>query len=316
MTREVHDLVIVGAGPAALTAAMYTACENIETILIEKGTVGGIMAGVSRIDNYPGFLHGVSGKFLAENFRSQAEKFGARIRVGEVQKIKKASNSIVITTDSETLEARAVLVATGSSYERLWIPGEEEFYGKGIHYSGVLDGTIYTNKRLAVVGGANSAVQEALFLTKFESHIDLVVRSCVKASGILQKELSEHVDSGRITLYEGWIPDKILSDNRQITSLIVHKTDSKEQKELLIDGVFIFAGILPNTKFLISSGIKLDTAGYIITNHNMMTNISGIFAGGDVRGGITRQITSATGEGASVASFIREYLGELRSGLV
>lgn len=313
MTKEVHDLVIIGAGPSALTAAIYAACENIETILIEKGPIGGIMASVSRIDNYPGFLNGISGRSLAETFQSQAEKFGAKIHTGAVQKIEKIGEFIVITTDNETLRASAVLAATGSSYERLWIPGEEEFYGKGVHYSGALDGAIYTGKRLAVVGGANSAVQEAIFLTKFAAHIDLVVRSHIKASDILRKELSEYVDDGKITLHESWIPDRIISVNGQITSLAIREANGNETKTLEVNGVFIFAGIIPSTGFLTGSGIELDQIGYVVTDHGLMTNIPGIFASGDVRSGSTKQISAAVGEGTTAALAIREYLGRLRN---
>lgn len=308
--------MIIGAGPSALTAAIYAACENIETILIEKGPVGGIMASVSRIDNYPGFLNGVSGKSLSETFRLQAEKFGAQIHTGEVQEIEKKGNHIKVNGDNIALEARSVLVATGSSYERLWIPGEEEFYGKGVHYSGALDGAIYTGRRLAVVGGANSAVQEAIFLTKFATHIDLVVRSHIKASDVLKKELFEYVDKGKITLHESWIPDRIISVNGQITSLTIREANGNETRKLEINGVFIFAGINPNTGFLKGLGIKLDQIGYIVTDHGLMTNIPGIFASGDVRSGATKQISGAVGEGTAVALSIREYLGRLRSGLV
>jgi thioredoxin reductase (NADPH) len=241
-----------------LTAAIYTACENIETVLIEKGSVGGIMAGVGRIDNYPGFLNEVSGEFLAEVLRSQAEKFGARVRVGEVQALRRVGDSIVITAGNSTLKTRAVLVATGSSYERLWIPGEEEFYGKGIHYSSALDGVMYTDRRLAVVGGGDSAVQEAMFLTKFASHVDLVVRSHVKAANVLKQELSGYIDNGKITLHEGWVSDRIVSTDNRVTSLAVRKTDSDDTDQLVVDGVFIFAGVIPNTGFLAGSGVELD----------------------------------------------------------
>lgn len=316
MAKEVHDLVIIGAGPSALAAAIYAAREGIATILIEKSTVGGLMATVSRIDNYPGFSGGIEGSALAADFRIHAEKLGAKILMAEVREIEKIDKTINITTEKGVLQAKAALISTGNNYRRLSIAGEENFYGKGVHYCAICDGALYRNKRLAVVGGANSAVQEAILLTNFASHIDLVVRSHIKSSDILKEKLSEYINNGKITLYEGWVPDRIISTNNQITSLAVRSSNHEDTNELLVDGVFIFAGVVPNTKFLIGSGIELDRVGHIITDSGLMTNIPGIFASGDVRGGATKQISSAIGEGTTAAMAVREYLGRLRSGLV
>lgn len=313
MTKEVRDLVIIGAGPSALAAAIYAGRENINTVLIEKGAVGGIIASVARVDNYPGFPSGVSGADLADSFRVQAEKFGAKIYAGEVKNIKKSGETIIITTDREPMFARSVLIATGSTYERLWISGEEDFYGKGVHYSTVRDGSRYRQRRIAVVGGGNSAIQEALALVQIVDHIDLVVRSSVKATGVLKKELKTCIDTGKITLYAGYVPDRITPNDGEIAALVIRKNNGDEVRELPIAGVFIFAGIIPNTQFLSDSSVELDSNGYIITDDNQMTNVLGIFASGDARGDTAKQITTAIGDGTTAAIAIRDYLANMRS---
>ncbi len=315
MTTEVHDLVIIGAGPSALAAAMYAARENIETILIEKATVGGIIASVNRVDNYPGFLNGVSGATLARSFRAQAEKFGARIRRGEVTKVEKVGELVMLTTDAGVIMAKTTLVATGSTYERLWILGEEGFYGNGIHYAAIPDGTLYRGKRLAVVGGGNSAVQEALTLAQLADHVDIVVRSHVKASSALQRELDVYLKNGNIGLYAGYIPDRIIANGHQITGLAICRSSHQNVQELTVDGVFIFAGVMPNTAFLVGSDVELDSAGHVITDHQLMTNVPGIFASGDARSDTAKQLATAIGDGTTAALAIREYLVKKQSGI-
>lgn len=313
MTKEVHDLVIIGAGPSALAAAMYTAYESIDTLLIEKDKIGGIIASVSRVDNYPGFPDSISGADLAHNFRVQAEKFGAKICTGRVQRLEKSGETISITTDKDMVMAKSVLIATGSTYERLWISGEEGFYGNGVHYSTVRDGALYRDQRIAVVGGGNSAIQEALTLAQFASHIDVVVRSDLKASGALRKELKAYVDRGKITLHRGHIPDRIIPENGKVAALEVQKVNDHSKQELRVDGVFIFAGVIPNTQFLHNSAIKLDSSGYIMTGSDHMTNIQGIFASGDARSDTAKQIATAIGDGTAAALAIRNYLAKIHS---
>jgi len=307
--NKIYDLVIVGAGPSALTAAIYTTREDINTVLIEKGVIGGLMATIDKIENYPGFPDGIEGLTLAMDFQAQAEKFGAKIEFAEVQKIKKVGDLIKITTDAGEFETRAALIASGNDYRKLGIPGEKELYGKGVHYCATCDGAFYRDKKLAVIGGANSAIQEAIFLTKFATHVDIVVRSHVKASEVLKKELAKYVEDGKITVHEGWTPDEILSTDDLVSGVATHKTYAPNEKLVIdADGVFIFAGVIPNTEFLAESGVELDKVGHIITNKDLMTNISGIFASGDVRSGATKQVTSACGEGTTASLAIREYL--------
>ena len=300
------SLAIIGAGPSALAAAIYTTREDIPTVLYEKGVVGGLAAITDKVENYPGFPSGVEGMMLANQFQSQAERFGADIEFGEVSSVKKLNNAIEIIVDNKPILADAVLIATGSSYKKTGMPGEDDFYGKGVHYCATCDGAFYRDKKIAVIGGGNSAIQEAIFLTRFASHIDLLVRSKIRASDVLQKELKKYIDEGKITVHLKTAPQKILSLEGKINGIEINQED--DIKQLEVEGVFVFIGLNPNTEFLQGSGIELDEQGLIKTNSRLETNIPGIFASGDVRSGSTMQIASAVGEGASAALSIREYL--------
>lgn len=300
------SLAIIGAGPSALAAAIYTTREDIPTVLYEKGVVGGLAAITDKVENYPGFPSGVEGMMLANQFQSQAERFGADIEFGEVSSVKKLNNAIEIIVDNKPILADAVLIATGSSYKKTGMPGEDDFYGKGVHYCATCDGAFYRDKKIAVIGGGNSAIQEAIFLTRFASHIDLLVRSKIRASDVLQKELKKYIDEGKITVHLKTTSQKILSLEGKINGIEINQED--DIKQLEVEGVFVFIGLNPNTEFLQGSGIELDEQGLIKTNSRLETNIPGIFASGDVRSGSTMQIASAVGEGASAALSIREYL--------
>lgn len=307
---KLHDVVMVGAGPSALCAAVYTTREDIDTVLVEKGAVGGLAAITDWVDNYPGFSKGISGFDLAQELEAQANRFGADIRYGEVSKIsEKDGVKSVEMSDGSQLKARAVLIATGSDYKKLDIPGEAEYYGRGVHYCATCDGAFYRDKKLAVVGGGNSAVQEALFLTRFTSHIDMLVRSKIRASDVLQRELDKAVKEGKITVHLETVPEEILASDGKNVDSIKAKT-AGQPVEFLVDGVFVFIGLLPNTGFLKDTAVELDDIGMIVTDQNLMTSLPGVFASGDVRSGATAQIASAVGEGATAALRIREYLEE------
>ena len=308
-TVEQHDVIMIGAGPSALAAAVYTTREDIGTVLLEKGVVGGLAAITDQVDNYPGFENGITGLELAEKLEKQAERFGADIRYGEVAEITTHTDDhtiLIKTIDDTTYKAKAVLIATGSDYKKIGVPGEEEYYGRGVHYCATCDGAFYRDKKLVVVGGGNSAVQEALFLTRFTTHIDLLVRSTIKASEVLQHELQKFVDEGKITVHLNTTTEEIVGADNKVVK--VKATKDGEPTEFETDGVFVFVGLLPNTDFLKNSEVKLDETGFILTDHNLMTSIPGVFASGDVRSGATMQIASAVGEGATAALKIREYL--------
>ena len=303
LDKQQFDLVIVGAGPAALSAAIYTSREDIGTLLFEKGAIGGLAAVTDWVDNYPGFAKGIAGLKLSDEMRAQAERFGARIELGEVLGLKKEGNLVKLDTTSGEVSAKAVLVATGSEYRKIGVPGENEYYARGVHYCATCDGAFYRDKKLVVVGGGNSAVQEGLFLTRFATHIDMLVRSSLKASDVLIKELEKNP---KITVHLGVTTDEIVGENNKVTKVVGTKDGQKV--EFPTDGVFVFVGLDPNTKFLEAAGIELDERKFIKTDTRLMTNVQGIFSAGDVRSGATLQIASAAGEGATAALMIREYL--------
>jgi len=310
ITPTVHDVIMIGAGPAALSAAIYTTREDIETLLFERGVVGGLAAITDWVDNYPGFPKGLAGLELADELRLQAERFGAKIELGEVTKIIDEGKYKHLETTSGEMRAKAILLAMGSDYKKIGVPGEKEYYAHGVHYCATCDGAFYRDKRLVVVGGGNSAVQEAMFLTRFASHIDMLVRSDhLRASEILQRELmGKH--KNKITLHFNTTTDEIIGKDGKVVSVAGTDTTINKKVDFPTDGVFIFAGLKPNTEFLRSSAIELDEIGFVKSDDQLQTNMSGVFVAGDVHSGATMQIASATGEGATAALRIREYLNE------
>lgn len=298
---------MVGAGPAALSAAIYTTREDIDTVLYEKGVVGGLASITDWVDNYPGFAKGLAGLELGQALQDQAERFGADIRFGEVtQIVDEGELKKLVTTDGDVY-AKAVLLATGSDYKKLGIPGEKEYFARGVHYCATCDGAFYRDKRLVVVGGGNSALQEAMFLTKFASKIDILVRGdSFRASEILQHELKKHKD--KITVHFNTTTDEIVAENNKVVKVIGTDKTKNQKIEFPTDGVFVFIGLSPNTGFLKDTKVELDPIGMIKTDTHLQTSMKGVFAAGDVRSGATMQIASATGEGATAALMIRQYL--------
>lgn len=297
---------MIGAGPAALAAATYTTREDIDTLLIEKGVIGGLAAITDWVDNYPGFPKGIAGLELAEALRLQAERFGAQIELGEVTSISDEGKYKRLATTSGDMLAEAVLIATGSDYKKIGVPGEQEYYARGVHYCATCDGAFYRDKHLVVVGGGNSAVQEAIFLTRFASKIDLLVRSELRASDVLQKELAKHAN--KITVHLGTTTDEIVGNDGKVVKVVGTDVKSGKKVDFPTDGVFVFVGLLPNTQFLKGSNIELDEVGLIKTNAELQTNMPGVFAAGDVRSGATMQVASAVGEGATAALLMRKFL--------
>jgi thioredoxin reductase (NADPH) len=305
--KEIHDVIMIGAGPAALSAAIYTTREDIGTVLFEKGVIGGLAAVTDWIDNYPGFPKGLAGLELADGMREQAERFGADIRLGEVMHIVDEGDYKKLATTDGDIYAKAVLIATGSDYKKIGVPGEQEYYARGVHYCATCDGAFYRDKRLVVVGGGNSAVQEAMFLTRFATHIDLLVRGDqLRASEVLQHELKKHED--KITVHMNTTTDEVVGEDGRVVKVVGTDKLTGKKVDFPTDGVFVFVGLKPNTEFLQGTAVELDEIGLIKTDHRLQTAISGVFAAGDVRSGATMQIATATGEGATAALIIRQYL--------
>ena len=308
--NKIHDLVIIGAGPAALSAAVYTTREDIETLVLEKAVIGGLAAITDSVENYPGFPDGISGLELADRLRAQAERFGTKIDYGDVTKIENGSDvKKVHTAENKIYRAHAILVATGNNYKRLEAEGEKEFYGKGVHYCATCDGPLYKGKRLVAVGGGNSAAQESLFLAKLVDHIDILIRKDQwRASDILVERIKQ---TPNITVHFNTEVSRIAGEGNFIKKVVIKNNRTDQTLELPADGVFVFIGLVPNTQFLAGSGIELDERGFVKTDQQLGTNVAGIFCAGDVRSGATEQIASAVGEGATAALTIREYLDQV-----
>lgn len=311
---EIYDVLMIGAGPSALAAAIYTTREDLNTLLLEKGVIGGLAALTDRVDNYPGFPDGLTGMELAQGMEKQAERFGAKIDFGTVDDISRDDQDNLLEVKTEeggNFKARSLLIATGTHYRELGIPGEKEYWGKGVHWCATCDGAFYRNKKLVVVGGGNSAIQESIFLTRFASEIEILVRSDkLRASEVLVEELEEYLKSGKIKINYNTVPEEILGKDGHVTGV---KTKSEGKEKIFeCDGVFEFIGLIPNTQFLETSKnkhkVELDEFKFVKTDQNLMTSISGVFASGDCRSGATMQIASATGEGATAALMIRQYL--------
>ena len=298
---KIRDLVIVGAGPAALCAALYAARERLITVVYEKESFGGKIAGISHIDNYPGAGLQITGQKLAEDLKAQAEHFGALMEYGEVEKIEKDESGLFrLIIDGEEVLARTVLVAAGSANRKLGVVREE--YG-GVHYCATCDGAFYAGKNVIVVGGGNSAVQEAFFLLKFAKHVTIISATEITATRVLQQKMQEYVKDGKIDVMVNENVKEITGENQKADGVLL-----ENGKKISGDGIFVFIGQSPSVAFLGETKVKFDECGYVITDQNMETDEPGIFAAGDVRSGSTKQIVSAAGEGATAAMAIGKYL--------
>jgi thioredoxin reductase (NADPH) len=307
--RNFYDTLIIGGGPAGLTAALYLAREGLDTLVIEKAGLGGQAGITQKLDNFPGFDEGISGGEFAERLGRQAKRFGVEIlQAQEVTSIFKDGLYWCVTTaDDSQYSTLALLIATGARYRRLDAPGEANLIGTNIHFCATCDGAFYKGKRILVVGGGNSGFEEGLFLTKFADQVDIVEYSDKpRASQIIQEKVASK-DNMRVILNHQVIEFK---GENQLQAIMVknHKTD--EIEEWHYDGVFVFIGLEPNTG-LIRPQVETDPAGFIETDHSLMTSQTGIFAAGDVRHGSTKQAASAAGEGATAAIMIRDYLRDL-----
>jgi len=303
-----YDLIVIGGGPTGLTAALYGAREGMTVLVVERSALGGQAGVTERLDNFPGFPEGVSGAEFADRLTQQAGRFGVEmLKAQEVTGIRaEAESRYVQTADGEEYGARAVLIATGSTYRRLGVPGEDDLIGAGIHFCATCDGPFYKGRPVAVIGGGNSAAEESLFLTRFASQVTLLVRGAtLSASQVVADKVREHPEIvvRYNTAVEGFTGDG------KLRGIAVRDRQSGATEELHPAGVFVFIGLSPNTDWL-PAEIERDQYGFVVTTPTLETSVRGIFAAGDVRKGSTKQAASAAGEGATVALMIREYLRE------
>ncbi|HID87993.1 MAG TPA: thioredoxin-disulfide reductase [Anaerolineae bacterium] len=311
MNEVTHDIIIIGGGPAGLTAGIYAGREMLDTLLLEKGLCGGVPMSTDVIENYPGFPGGVKGMDLMDRFRKQAEEFGVKIReFEEVKKIEPLGKRIKVQTDRNEYSAYAVIVASGSLPKKLGIPGEDEFLGKGVSYCATCDGPLYRDKDVAVIGCGNSGLQEGESLLQYVKSVTFVeFLPYMTAEKILQERVRRS-EKARFLLHH--VLTSINGDTL-VHSITVKNRESGEEKEIQVSGVFIYVGLLPNSTFL-EGVVELDDGGYVISDEEMATSVPGIYAVGDVRSKKVRQISVACGEATIAAISAREYLKGLRSG--
>ena len=304
--REFYDLIVIGGGPAGLSAALYAAREGIETLIIERSGVGGQAGTTERIDNYPGFAQGIGGAELADAMQEHAERFEVEILPAQtVTSIEAQGDYKMISTESgDSYCGRSLLLTPGATYRRLNVPGEEDLIGAGIHFCATCDGPFYKGQELLVVGGGNSGVEEGLFLTKFATKVTILeVGERLRASQILQEKAASHP---QIEVRLNTTVVEFKGDGK-LSSVVIKDTATGETAEITPGAVFVFIGLLPNTAF-VKDSVDLDQWGAISTSPTMETSLEGVFAAGDARSGSTKQVASAVGEGATAALMIRQYL--------
>ncbi|WP_204190403.1 thioredoxin-disulfide reductase [Mammaliicoccus sciuri] len=308
MTTQVdYDVIIVGAGPAGMTAAVYASRANLSTVMIERGMPGGQMANTEDVENFPGFDL-ITGPDLSTKMFTHAQKFGAKYEYGDIKEIEDKGSYKVVNMGDKTLTARAIIIATGAEYKKIGVPGEQELGGRGVSYCAVCDGAFFKGKNLYVIGGGDSAVEEGIFLTKFADKVTIVHRRDeLRAQKIIQDRAFKN---DKIDFIWNTTLKTINEKDGKVGSVTLVSTEDGSESEHQADGVFIYIGMKPLTKPFESLGI-LNENGYIETNDEMETKVPGVYAAGDVREKTLRQIVTATGDGSIAAQNAQEYIESL-----
>lgn len=306
-----YDVIIIGAGPAGMTAAVYTSRANLSTLMIERGIPGGQMANTEDVENYPGF-ESILGPELSNKMFEHAQKFGAEYAYGDIKEIVDGKEYKTVKAGSKEYKARAIVISAGAEYKKIGVPGEKELGGRGVSYCAVCDGAFFKNKELVVVGGGDSAVEEGVYLTRFASKVTIVHRrDKLRAQSILQ---ARAFDNEKIDFKWNKTVKEIHEENGKVGRLTLVDTVTGEEEEFKADGVFIYIGMLPLSKPFENLGIT-NEEGYIETNAQMETKVPGIFAAGDIREKTLRQIVTATGDGSIAAQSVQHYVEELEETL-
>jgi len=304
---QVEKVIIIGSGPAGLTAGLYTARASLNPLVIAGDQIGGQISITSEVENYPGFPEGLTGPELVEKFKEHAEHFGTRIEYDLVTEVDFTSGPpYTIKTHSNTYQAWSVIITIGATARRLGIPGENENIGRGVSYCGTCDGFFFRDKNIVVVGGGDSALEEAIFLTKFASSVRIIHRRDeLRAGAALTNRANKNE---KISFIWDTVVDEIVGDN-VVKQVKVHNVKTGEESTLDTDGVFIFIGHDPNSQ-LFAGQLEMDEAGYLITDDDMMTSAPGVFAAGEIQDSKWRQIATSVGQGTSAAMASTRWLEE------
>lgn len=301
---ETKDLVIIGGGPAGLTAGLYGARAALNTVLIEQGLPGGQASTTDRIDNYPGFPQGISGPDLMMQMDEQARRFGLALEFAQVKQIVPGEDKFILHTDGGELAAKAVIIATGAVSKALGVPGEQEFLGRGVSYCATCDGAFFQGKKVAVLGGGDSALQEGIFLTKFAEKVYIIHRRDeLRATRVLQAKVEKNE---KLEFILNATVSSILGTDK-VEAVKIRDVSTQEEKSVAVDGVFVYIGKKPAND-LIKDLVRVDENGYILVNQQMMTSVPGIFAAGDVRQTPLRQVVTAVGDGAIAAVAAEQFI--------
>ncbi len=301
---EVYDVLIIGGGPAGLAAGIYAARADLKTVLLERAMPGGLAASTDHIENYPGFPEGIGGPELSTHMLTQAQRFGMEIKFSSVESLQKTDDIFAVVTDDGEIKARAVIIATGAKPRMPGYRGEHEFRGRGVSYCATCDGAFFRDKVVAVVGGGDSAVEEAIFLTKFASKVYIIHRRGeLRATKYVQQKAREN---GKIEVVWHSVVEEIKGD-ATVTGVDVKDVRTGDIKSLAAGGVFIYIGHDPSVE-LVKELVQLDDKGYIITDDDLQTSTPGLFAAGDVRKKLLRQVVTAVADGAVAAVAAEKYL--------
>ena len=305
--EKIYDVIIAGAGPGGMTAAVYTSRANLSTLMIERGIPGGQMANTEEVENYPGYEH-ILGPDLSTKMFDHAKKFGAEYAYGDIKEVIDGKEYKTVVAGSKEYKARAVIITTGAEYKKLGVPGEKELGGRGVSYCAVCDGAFFKGKNLFVIGGGDSAVEEGVYLTRFAEKVTIVHRRDeLRAQKILQQRA---FDNEKVDFIWSHTLKQINEKDNKVGSVTLVSTIDGTEQELPADGVFIYVGMLPLSKPFLNLGITNEN-GYIVTNEQMETKVPGIFAAGDIREKTLRQIVTATGDGSVAAQSAAHYIEEL-----
>jgi len=304
---KLHDVIIIGSGPAGLTAAIYASRAGLDTLLLTGLFMGGQTATTDSIENYPGFPQGIAGDDLIDLMKEQAERFNASVVIDQVTEVDLLNHPFRVKATGEQYQTKSLIIATGASPHKLGVPGEKKFIGRGVSFCATCDGFFYHDKRVIVVGGGNSAIEEALFLTKFASTVYIVHRrNRLRADDILKKRVE---GNERIKIVWDSVVTEVVGES-QVTGVDLKNLKTGQVSTLTADGVFIYIGNDANTQ-LFTGQIDLDEQGYIITDSRHHTKIKGVFAAGDVQERILQQVVTACGSGAKAAVEAERFLAEL-----